>query len=218
MNLKRIAIVTVVCALILSVLGSTSVFAPPQTPLLPAPVEVVNPPDESLNVVVANDTLAVTLDESIEIVNPDGESLNVTLDEPIDVVITNTDSALNVSGWLHTTASGHEDWNTFLPAPNYDSVFIDTEGYREITVVFDSSNDTVVFGIAWELDGQFRWAEGWQFGDEKPPPFTNPLGQTPRYFFKTYSIQGEVMEIFWYAPDLALASGDLVSVAYYMTT
>jgi hypothetical protein len=235
MKLKRIALVTVVCAIIFSVIGSASVFAPPQTPLLPAPIEVINPPDESLNVVVTNDTLAVTLDESIEIVNPDGESLNVTLDEPIDVVVandtlavtldepidvvvTNTYSPLDVSGWLHTTQSGHESWNTFNEGSDFANVFVQTEGYREITIVFDSSQDNVVFGISWLINDTIRDADAWTFGSQPSPTFTTPEGTTPSYFFKTYPVQGETLRIAWYAAAGVLWSGDFVDIAYYMTT
>ena len=106
----------------------------------------------------------------------------------------------------------------FVSGANDGQLFIDTEGYREITVVFDSSDDSVMFGLAWELNNQFRWAEGWSFGSEKPPTFTTPFLTNPRYFFKTYTVQGELLQIFWYASEGTLASGDLVSIAYYMTT
>jgi hypothetical protein len=253
MKLKNIAYITAICVMIFSVLGTVVVFAPPQGPLLPAPIEVINPPDTTLAVttpegqsldvtldepieivnpvgstldvtldepidVILDEPIDVTLDEPIEIVNPVGGSLDVTLDEPIDVVITNTNSQMDITGWLHTTTSGNEDWNTFSLTANYDSVFIDTEGYREITVVFDSSQDAVDFGLAWTIDGQFRWVEGWTFGNEKPSPFTTPYGSSPTYFFKTYPVQGEMLEINWYAVSEVLSSGEHVSIAYYMTT
>ena len=219
MKLKRIAIIIVVCSIVSSIFGSIVVFAPPQGSLLPAPIEVINPPDTSLKVTTPEgQSLDVTLDEPIEVVNQAGNSLDVTLDEPIDVVVTNPNSAADISGWLHTTYSGSKIWNEFLEEGNSGIVLVDTEGYREITVVFDSSQDSVDFGIAWTMNSTFRWAEGWTYGNEKPPTYATPDGGTPRYFFKTYPVQGETLEIFWHASYQILSSGDVVSIAYYMTT
>jgi hypothetical protein len=235
MKIKELLIITSVCFAIASIFGSVLVFAPPHTPLLPAPIEVINPPDTALNIitpegqsldVTLDEPVNVTLDEPIEIANPTGTSLavtldepiNVTLDEPIDVVVTNTNSVANISGWLHTTKSGKQIWTEFENTSNSAQVFIDTEGYREITIVFDSSKDSVDFGIGWTIDGAFRWAEGWTYGNEKPPTFTTPDGDTPRYFFKTFPVQGETLEIFWYAAAGVLSSGEGVSIAYYLTT
>jgi hypothetical protein len=235
MKLKKLLIITMVCLVVASIFGNIVVFAPPQTPLLPAPIEVINPPDSSLNVITPEgQSLDVTLDEPIEVVNQAGTSLDVSLDEPIavtldepidvkldepiDVLVTNINSATDISGWLHTTQSGKQIWNEFQPTGNSAQVFIDTEGYREITIVFDSSKDSVDFGIGWTIDGMFRWAEGWTYGNEKPPTYTTPDGDTPRYFFKTYPVQGETLEIFWYAAAGVLYSGEGVSIAYYLTT
>ena len=221
MKLKRIAIVIVVCIIVSSIFGSIVVFAPPQGPLLPAPIEVVNPPDTSLEVTTPEgQSLDVTLDEPIEVVNQAGTSLDVTLDEPIDVVVTNPNSAADISGWLHTKKSDTKLWNEFLGplVGNSGSWVIDTEGFREITVVFESSQNAVDFGIGWTINGDFSWAEGWQYGNEKPPSYTVPDGSTPRNFFKTYAVQGESLYIDWHAAAGILSSGELVSIAYYLTT
>lgn len=212
--------------MITSIIGTKLVSAPnpnPGNPLLPLDVLITN-----------TNPITVAVDGTVEItntnpinVNIDGETVKIDDSTPLQVnvkdgvKVTNTNAEaipVDVSGWLHTAQEGHQTWTEFQEEGNYQAIFIDTEGYREITIVFDSSKDNVDFGVAWELDGQFRYSEGWTYGSEKPATFTTPLGETPRYFFKTYQIQGELMEISWYAGYQVLASGDGVSIAYYMTT
>jgi hypothetical protein len=217
MKLKNIAYITAICVMIFSVLGTVAVFAPPQGSLLPAPIEVINSPDSTLAVTTPEgQSLDVTLDEPIEVVNDEGDSLDVSVNNfPDSIDVENT---LDVSGWLHTTESGSQIWTTFGDEDQHGEVFIDTEGYREITIAFDSSQDSVDFGLAWSIDGVYKWAEGWNYGDVKLTGFTTPYDTTITYFFKTYNVQGEILEISWFADGGILSSGDGISILYYMTT
>jgi hypothetical protein len=229
MKREKVIACLLIYALSLTILGGTIVFAPnpnPGNPLVPLdvlvtntdPIQVTIDSTQNVNVEIPDGvevTNTVTVDGTVEV--DDSDPIDVEVPDGVEIKNTNP-IPVDISGWLHTTQSAHQNWVTFDSTANYGQIFVDTEGYREITVVFDSSQDDVVFGLAWELDGEFRWAEGWKFAAEKPPTFTTPLGTTPSYFFKTYPVQGELLEIFWYASAGTLASGDLVSVAYYMTT
>ena len=237
MKIKNIAYITAICIMVFSVLGTVAVFAPPQTPLLPAPIEVVNPPDSTLEVTTPEgQSLDVTLDEPIEVINDEGDSLDVEVKNfpsnvavvndvgtSLDVAVNNfpnniavnnfpnsidVENTLDVSGWLHTTESGSQDWVS-LPTSAHSQLSIDTDGYREVTIVFDCTEDTQIFEVAWMTDGRLYFAESWTYDEGKPDDVDT------RYFFKTYPIQGETMIIYWGPVPIIV---DLVSITYYMTT
>ena len=218
MKLKNVALVTVVCVMIFSVLGAISVFAPPPETLFPAPVEVINAPESTLEVTIPEgDSLDVSLDEPIAVVNDESDVLDVDVNNFPDSIEVNNfpdsikvENNLDISGWLHTTQKGHQHWVAFPATPTTYGISIDTEGYREITVVFDSSISSVDFEISWELsDTYWYYAEQWTYSDEKTSTDT-------RYFFKTYDIQGQTLRIDFKTDDLS--NGQVVSIDYYLTT
>ena len=259
MKLKNVAYITVICVMIFSVLGTAVVFAPPQSPLLPAPIGVINPPDSTLEVSTPEgQSFDVTLDEPISVITDEGDSLEVEVNNfpenvavvndvgsSLDVAVNNfpdnvavindegssldvdvnnfpssiavnnfpssinVENGLDVSGWLHTTESGHQTWVS-LASSTHDQLSIDAEGYREVTVVFDCSEDSVLFEVAWLTDGQLHFAESDDYGT-----LHSDTGGSTRYFFKTYQIKGQTMIIYWGPTTVPVSE---ISLTYYITT
>lgn len=235
MKMKKVIASVIIYTLALSALGVAVVFAPnpnPGNPLLPLDVLIKN--TEPIQVTI-DGTVSIDNSETVNVEVPDGVEVTntVTVDgtvaiddsNPVDVKIpdgveiTNPeDITLDVTGWLHTTQYGHEYYSSFNAGMNFDSIYVDTEGYKEVTVVLESTRDEVLFGIGWTTDTVFRWEEAFTYGDEKPTVSNAPYGGTTSAIFKTYSVKGELLEIAYHAASGVLSSGESVTIAYYMTT
>ena len=222
MKREKVIACLLIYALSLTILGGTIVFAPnpnPGNPFVPLdvlitntdPIQVTIDSTENVNVEIPDGvevTNTVTVDGTVEV--DDSDPIDVEV--PDGVKITNPeDITLDLTGWLHTTQQGSQVWNQgYGPGAFFSQMVIDTEGYREITVVFDSSISSVDFEISWELsDTYWYYAEQWTYSDEKTSTDT-------RYFFKTYDIQGQTLRIDFKTDDLS--NGQVVSIDYYLTT
>jgi hypothetical protein len=235
MKMKKVIASVIIYTLAISALGVAVVFAPnpnPGNPLLPLDVLIAN--TEPIQVTI-DGTVSIDNSETVNVEIPDGVEVTntVTVDgtvaiddtDPVDVEVVGGIEVLNtmpipvdIAGWLHTTQHGHEYYSEFNQGADYDFIYIDTEGYREVTVVLESSKDEVLFGIGWTTDTVFRWEEAFTYGAQKPALSNTPDGGTTSAIFKTYSVKGELLEIAYYAASGVLSNGQSVTIAYYMTT
>jgi hypothetical protein len=235
MKLKRVIASVIIYTLVLSILGGAIVLAPnpnPGNPLLPLDVLITN--TDPIKVTI-DGTVSIDNSETVNVEVPDGVEVTntVTVDgtvaiddsDPVDVEVVGGVQVLNTvpipvvaSGWLHTTQHGHEYYSSFDAGANYDFIYINAEGYREVTVVLESTQDNVLFGIGWTVDSVFRWEEAFTYGAEKPNAKITPGGGTTSAIFKTYPVKGELLEIAYYADAGVLSSGEGVTIAYYLTT
>jgi hypothetical protein len=233
MKWKTVIAAILICLIAISTLGGGLVFAPsPGNPLVPLDVLITNTDPIQITIdgevsINSSETVNVEVPNGVEVTNTVTVNGTVAIDdsEPVDVevkggveVLNTIPIAVDVSGWLHTTHHGHEYYSSFDAGANYDFNYIDAEGYREVTVVFESTQDSVLFGIGWTIDTVFRWEEAFTYGAEKPTASITPDGGTTSAIFKTYPVKGEILVIAYYAAAGVLASGEGVTIAYYMTT
>jgi hypothetical protein len=221
MKWKIALVFTLICAMTISILGGALVYAPaPGNPLLPLDVIVKNTDPIQVSI---DGTVEIDSSENVNVEIPDGVEVTntVTVDgkvgiddsDPVNVEVANSNPlTVDVSGWLHTTKQGSQVWNQgYGPGPFYSQMVIDTNGYREITIVFYANENNAEFEIDWMLDGDFSTREEWVYSTEK-----TASGSSEDYFFKTYPIQGENLRIFFYVASASATT--TIELHYYMTT
>ena len=223
MKREKVIACLLIYALSLTILGGTIVFAPnpnPGNPFVPLdvlitntdPIQVTIDSTENVNVEIPDGvevTNTVTVDGTVEV--DDSDPIDVEV--PDGVKITNPeDITLDLTGWLHTTQQGSQVWNQgYGPGAFFSQMVIDTEGYREITIVFYTNENNAEFEIDWMLDGEFLTKEKWTYSAEKTAG-----GSSEDYFFKNYPIQGENLRIYFYIASASATT--TVKLNYYMTT
>lgn len=112
----------------------------------PVPVDVIGAVDVAVD---DTDPIAVDVQNAVKV--DDSTPIKVEVQEPLEVEGTiDLVGNIDLSGWLHTTTSG--TWSDVLPKTQGDSISINTEGYRQATIIIEVSEDGLYYLITYKVD------------------------------------------------------------------